>query len=203
MLRDAKPLFNELEQSHESVVLLANEEKYRIETPEEEEEVEEKTGLFRPLPVTKQPVYRDKDGRPQPIVRVFGLRMRERRKDLLMLLLIPALVGLIDTMIYSFVVTVTIEKSATYLFMIPVIVAIPIGLTSSEAGHALIGGFLGAVFFLIFFVTFLAMPGIIVPALGLSSFLISGIALAIVYFVMMTMATLVGSVIGLLLREFF
>ena len=120
-----------------------------------------------------------------------------------MLILIPALVGLIDTMIYSFVVTVTLPNNATYLFMIPIILAIPIGLTSSEAGQALIGAFLGAVFFLIFFVLFLAMPGIIVPALGLSSFLISGIALAAVYFILMMMATLVGSVIGLLLREFF
>ncbi len=191
-------------QSHESVVLLANEEKYRIETPEEEEEeVEEKKGLFRPLPVKEEPKFFDKDGRPQPVVRVFGIPMREKRKDLLMLILIPALVAIIDTMIYSYVVTVTLPNNATYLFMIPVILAIPIGLTSSEAGQALIGGFLGAVFFLIFFIAFLAMPGIIVPALGLSSFLISGIALAAVYFILMMMATLVGSVIGLLLREFF
>ena len=183
---------------------MANEEKYRIETPEEEEEeVEEKKGLFRPLPTKEKPQFFDKDGRPQPVVRVFGFPMREKRKDLLMLLLIPALVGLIDTMIYSYVVTVTLENSATYLFMIPAIIAIPIGLTSSEAGHALIGGFLGAIFFLVFFVTFLAMPGIVVPALGLSSFLISGIALAMVYFILMTMATLVGSVIGLIMREFF
>lgn len=190
-------------QSHESVVVLANEEKYRIETPEEEEEVEEKKGLFKPLPTQEEPQYSDKDGRPQPIVRVLGFHMREKRKDLLMLILIPALVALIDTMIYSFVVTVTLPNNATYLFMIPIILAIPIGLTSSEAGHALVGAFLGAVFFLIFFVLFLAMPGIIVPALGLSSFLISGIALAAVYFILMMMATLVGSVIGLLLREFF
>ena len=120
-----------------------------------------------------------------------------------MLVLIPLLVGLIDTMVYSFVVTVRWENTATYLFFLPVIIAIPIGLTSSEAGHALVGGFLGAIFFLVFFVTFLAMPGIIVPALGLSSFLISGIALASVYFILVVMATLVGSVVGLLMREFF
>ena len=183
---------------------MANEEKYRIETPEEEEEeVEEKKGLFRPLPKKEEPQYMDEDGRPQPIVKVLGFRMREKRKDLLMVILIPALVGLIDTMIYSFIVTVRWENTATYLFAIPVIVAIPIGLTSSEAGHALVGGFLGAVFFLAYFILFLALPGLLVPALGLSSFLISGIALASVYFILITMATLVGSVIGLLVREFF
>ena len=182
---------------------MADEEKYRIETPEEEEP-EEKKGLLRPLPVKeKKPQYFDKHGRPQPVVRVLGIPMREKRKDLLMLLLIPALVALIDTMIYSFVVTATWENSSTFLFFIPIIVAIPIGLTSSEAGHALVGGFLGAVFFLIFFVTFLALPGILVPALGLASFLISGIALSIAYFFLMTLATLIGAVIGIVMREFF
>ncbi len=184
---------------------MANEEKYRIETPEEEEvdEFEEKKGLFRPLPEREEPQYVDKDGRPQPIVKVLGIKMREKRRDLLVLLLVPALVALIDTTIYSYVVTVSLENSATFLFFVPVIIAIPIGLTSGETGHALVGAFIGAVFFLLFFVVFLSLPGILVPALGLSSFLISGIALAMVYFVLMTFATLVGSVIGLLLREFF
>lgn len=203
MLRDAKTLFNSQAHSQDSVVLMANEEKYRIETPEEEEEPEEKKGLLRPLPTREGPRYIDKDGRPQPVVRLLGVSMPERRKDLLMLVLIPALVGIIDTTIYSFVVTATWENSATYLFFIPIIVAIPIGLTSAEVGNALIGGFLGAVFFLIFFVTFLASPGIVVPEIGIASFIISGIALSMVYFILMTLATLVGTVIGILMREFF
>ncbi|MFW9835836.1 MAG: hypothetical protein ACFFEK_17670 [Candidatus Thorarchaeota archaeon] len=182
---------------------MVDEEKYRVETPEEEEETEEKTGLFRPLPTREEPRFVDKDGRPQPIVKVLGVSMREKRKDLLMLFLIPALVGLIDTTIYSYVITATVESSSTYLFFIPVIVAIPIGLTSSEAGNALIGGFLGALFFLIFLITFLSSPAILVPELGIGNFILSGFAISIAYFILMTLATLLGSVIGTIVREFF
>ncbi|MBY8996341.1 MAG: hypothetical protein KGD60_01325 [Candidatus Thorarchaeota archaeon] len=203
LLRDAKTLFNDQTHSQDSVVLMANEEKYRTETPEEDEEPEEKKGLRRPLPTREEPKYIDKDGRPQPIVKLLGVRMREKRKDLLMLLLIPAFVGIIDTMIYSFVVTATWENSSTFLFFIPVIVAIPIGLTSADVGRALIGGFLGAMFFVIFFITFLSTPGILVPELGIGNFIISAIALSLAYFILMTTATLLGAVIGAIMREFF
>ncbi|MFW9806199.1 MAG: hypothetical protein ACFFFK_05670 [Candidatus Thorarchaeota archaeon] len=182
---------------------MANEEKYRVESPEEEEDHEEKKGLFRPLPTREEPKYTDEDGRPQPIVKVLGVSMREKRKDLLMLFLIPALVGLIDTTLYSYVITATLDESAIFLFFIPVIVAIPIGLTSSEAGHSLIGGFLGAVFFLIFIITFLASPALLVPELGIGNFIVSGFAISIAYFILMTLATLLGSVIGTIIREFF
>ncbi|MHA1963408.1 MAG: hypothetical protein ACXACG_06125 [Candidatus Thorarchaeota archaeon] len=182
---------------------MANEEKYRVETPEEEEEPEEKTGLLRPLPTREEPQYVDKDGRPQPIVRVFGVPMREKRKDLLMLLLIPALVAIIDTVIYSYVVTATWENSATFLFFIPVIVAIPIGLTSSEAGNALIGGFLGAVYFLLFFILFLASPGLLLPGLSVGDFVISALTLSVGYFILLILAMLLGTAIGIIMREFF
>lgn len=182
---------------------MADEEKYRVEAPEEEEEPEEKKGLFRPLPTREEPKYLDKDGRPQPIVKVLGVSMREKRKDLLMLFLIPALVGLIDTTLYSYVITATIGDSAIFLFFIPVVIAIPIGLTSSEAGNSLIGAFLGAVFFLIFIITFLASPALLVPELGIGNFIVSGFAISIAYFMLMTLATLLGSVIGTIIREFF
>jgi len=183
---------------------MANEEKYRVETPEDEpEEKEEKKGLFRPLPTREEPKYVDKDGRPQPIVKVLGISMPEKRKDLLMLILIPALVGLIDATIYSYVITAQVGSSATYLFFIPALVAIPIGLTSSEAGNGLIGGFLGAVFFLVFLITFLTSPAILVPELGIGNFIMSGFAISIAYFILLTLATLLGSVIGVIIREFF
>jgi hypothetical protein len=181
---------------------MANEEKYRVESPEEEEP-EEKKGLLKPLPERKEPRHRDKDGRPQPIVKVLGFSMPERRRDLLMLLLIPALVGLIDTAIYSYVITAELPSSAIFLFFIPAIIAVPIGLTASEAGNALIGGFLGALFFLIFLITFLTSPALLVPQLGVGTFLISAFAVSIAYFILMTLATLLGSVIGIILREFF
>ncbi|MFW9786435.1 MAG: hypothetical protein ACFFE1_02060 [Candidatus Thorarchaeota archaeon] len=182
---------------------MADEEQIRVETPDEDEVAEERKGLLRPLPSAEEPKYSKGKERPQPIVRVLGISMREKRKDLLMLILIPAMVALIDTTIYSFVVTASVESSALFLFFLPAIIAIPIGLTSSEAGSALIGGFLGAIFFLIFIITFLASPAIIVPHLGLGNFIVSGFAISLAYFILMTLATVLGSVIGIIIREFF
>ncbi|MHA3962197.1 MAG: hypothetical protein AM325_001550 [Candidatus Thorarchaeota archaeon SMTZ1-45] len=182
---------------------MANEEKYRVEAPEKEEEPEEKKGFLRPLPTREEPEYIEKDGRPQPIVKVLGVSMTERRKDLLIMLLVPALVGLIDTTIYSFIITARFESSATYLFFIPIIVAIPIGLTSAEAGKALISSVIGAFFFMIFFIIFLASPGLYVPELGIDAFILSALALSMVYFIMMVVATFLGTVVGVILREFF
>ena len=70
---------------------MANEEKYRVETPEEDEEPEEKKGFLRPLPTREEPRYIKKEGRPEPIIKLLGVSMREKRKDLLLLFLIPAL----------------------------------------------------------------------------------------------------------------
>ena len=183
---------------------MANEEKYRIETPEEEEEPEEKKGLLRPLPTEEEkPRYVDKDGRPQPIVRLLGVSMPEKRRDLLMLLLIPLMVGIIDTMIYSNVVISNWPNSSTLIFFVPIIVSIPIGLTAADVGKALIGGFLGTVFFLILFITFLTTPAILAAELGFGTFIISGIMLSLGYFILMTTATLLGAVIGAIVRELF
>jgi len=181
---------------------MANEEKVRLETPEEEEKPLERKGLLKPLPTREKPKYTDKDGRPQPIVKLLGLSMPEKRRDLFILILIPALVGIIDTTLFSYVFTHTLPNNANYVFFIPIIIAIPIGLTASEAGNALMGGFIGAVFFFLFFITFLSSPGLMVPDLGLGTFVFNAIALSIVYFVLVTLATLMGTVIGVVLREF-
>lgn len=182
---------------------MANEEKVRTETPEKEEVPEEKKGLLRPLPSVEKPRYIEKDGRPQPIVKLLGVSMREKRRDLLMLLLIPALVGVIDTMIYSNVVTNIWENSSTLLFFVPIIVAIPIGLTSSNVGSALIGAFFSVILFLIFFITFLAVPGLLAPEIGIGNFIISAIAVSLGYFILMVTATIIGAVIGAIMREFY
>ncbi len=185
---------------------MANEEKYRTETPEEEEVQEEKKGLLKPLPseeVKEVSKHFDKDGRPQPIVRLLGVSMPEKRRDRLMLLLIPFMVAIINTLIYSNVVIANLPNSSIYLFFIPVFIAIPIGLTSADVGKALIGGFLGTVFFLILFISFLATPALLAPILGIGSFLISGFMLSLGYVILNTTATLLGAIIGAIIREFF
>ncbi len=181
---------------------MADEEKYRVESREEEEEQIEKKGFFRPLPEKKQEYKVVEGKRPQPIVKLLGISMKEKKRDLIILLLMPFLTALIDTAIFSFVTVNIWEGSATYLFYIPTLAAIPIGLTVSETGPALIGGFLSAVFFLIFFVLFLMSPVIMVPALGIGEFFISGIALAIGYIIFVVVASLLGSIIGTIMREF-
>lgn len=200
LLRDAKTLFTDSYHSQNSVETMTEEEKYRIETPEEDET--EKKGFFRPLPEREKPKYIEKDGRPQPIVQLLGVSMREKTRDNVIIVLIPMLVALINTTIYSLVITNVLENSATFLFFIPIIVSIPIGLTAAEAGQALIGGFLGAIFFLIFFVIFLSSPGIVVPELGIDQFIFSAITISIIYFILVIVSTLLGSVIGTIIREF-
>ncbi|MHA2353113.1 MAG: hypothetical protein ACXABX_08345 [Candidatus Thorarchaeota archaeon] len=154
------------------------------------------------MPTREEPQYRDKDGRPQPIVKLLGVSMQEKRRDLLMLILIPAMVGLIDTLIYSTIIIKRLPDDATFYFFIPIFIAIPIGLTASEAGRALIGGIFGALFFLLFLIIFLSSPGLIMPDLGIGNFIFTALAFSIVYFIMMTLATLFGAAIGMILREF-
>lgn len=182
---------------------MADEEKIRTETPEEEEEGEDqRKGLFRPLPTREEPKYVKVGNRPEPIVRVLGVSMREKRKELLMLILIPALVALIDTTIYSFVITVQVQNSPTFLFLLPVIAAIPIGLTSPEASNSLLGAFITDVFFLLFLVTFLSYPGLFIPTIGIGGIIVSSIAISIGYFILVILATFLGSIIGIIMHEF-
>ena len=146
--------------------------------------------------------YVDKDDRPQPIVKLLGFSMRERTRDKLLLVLIPALVGFMNTTIYSMIITNQLESAAMYLFFIPIIVAIPIGLTAADAGRALLGGFFGSIFFLLFFIVFLISPGILIPELGIDQFILSAFMISIGYFILIVVANLLGAVIGILLREF-
>lgn len=180
---------------------MADEEKYRVE-PQEVEEQEEKKGFFRPLPQPEQK-HRSTDGkRPQPVVRLLGISMYERHRDILLIVLMPVLTGLIDTAIYSFVTISAVETNATYMFLFPALAAIPIGLVVSETGPALVSGFLSAIFFMVFFVTFLTSPGIMLPELGIGDFIISGIALAVGSFIFVVVASILGVVIGTVVREF-
>ncbi len=66
---------NDFHQSQNSVGKMTEEEKIRTEAPDEEPE--EKKGFFRPLPEKEEKRYVDKDGRPQPIVKLLGFSMRD------------------------------------------------------------------------------------------------------------------------------
>jgi len=181
---------------------MTDEEKYRLEEPEKDGAVEEeKKGLFRPLPKSEVKTQ-VKDGKPQPVVKFLGISMYEKNRDILVILLMPMLTGLINSSIYSFVTLSLIPSSAEYLFYLPVLAAIPIGLVVAETGPALVSGFLSALFFFVFFILFLTTPALISPELGVANFLVSGIALSVGYFLFVVVAGLLGSVIGTIIREF-
>ncbi len=181
---------------------MTEEEKFRIEEPDEQDSEGEKKGFFRPLPKTEKKT-KMKDGKAQPVVKFLGISMFEKNRDLLVLILMPLLSAIINTSIYSFVTLSLWENSSTYLFIVPVIVAIPIGLVIAETGKALIGGLLSSIFFFVFFVIFLTSPAFMTPELGIGNFLISGITLSVGYFIFIIVAGLLGSIIGTIIREFF
>lgn len=184
-----------------SVIEMADEEKFRLEVPEETKDENEKKGLFRPLP-TREKEKKVKEGRPQPIVKFFGYSMYENQRELLVLFLMPFLVAMIDVAICSFVLVNLWESSSTYLFFLPVVVAIPVGLIISDTGRALIGGFLCAIDFMILFIIFLSSPALLTPELGFTNFIILGISLSVGYFILIAVASLLGAVIGIVIREF-
>ena len=182
---------------------MAEQEKIRVEAPEEEEEeADQKRGLFRPLPTRDERKYVRVGNRPQPIVKLLGISMPEKRKDLLLVILIPALVALIDTSVFSFVMTGQVQNSVAFLFFLPAIAAIPIGLTSSEASNSLVGAFVADLFFLLFIVAFLSYPSFIVPSLGIGSTIVASIGIAIGYFILIIIATFLGSIVGIIAHEF-
>ena len=181
---------------------MADEEKYRLEEPDEIKPEEEKKGLFRPLPTAVEKKTKMKGGKPQPVVKFLGISMYEDKRELLVLLLIPFLVALTDVAIYSFVTVNIWESSATFLFFLPALAAIPIGLILSDTGRALIGAFVCSAFFLVMFIIFLTTPALLAPDLGIGNFIASGITISFGYFVMIVVASLLGSVVGTIAREF-
>jgi hypothetical protein len=200
-LRDANTLTPAYLLTPDQWSRMADEEKYRIEAQDEDEK-KEKKGLFRPLPQVEKE-YRTTSGkRPQPIVRLLGITMTEKKRDLILVVLMPFLTAVMDTSIFSLIIMHFWENSAVYMFLIPALAAIPIGLVVSETGQALIAGFLSAIFFMILFVFFLITPALMFPQLNLSNFVINGIAVAVGYFILVVVAGLLGAVIGTVLREF-
>jgi len=177
---------------------MTDESRYRTEEPNGEEK--ERTGLLKPLPEV------DKgrpSGKASPVVRMLGIPMKEKNRDLLMMFLMPILVALIDTNIYAAIVIDVLDDDALYVFVLPALAAIPIGVVSSQVGRALISAFLTALFFIVFFILFLINPGLAAPDMDLGSMFLSGMVITVMYFLFTVFASLLGCFVGILLREFF
>ena len=115
----------------------------------------------------------------------------------------PLLVGLIDASVYSEIMVLHIEPLIVYTFVIPLISAIPVGLVVGRTSQSLIAALLTAVFFVVFLVLFLVTPALIWPAFDVGQFFLSGLVIASVYFLLVVLASLMGALIGAVLREFF
>lgn len=178
-----------------------NEEtKYRVESPEEEEQ-QEKKGFFRPLPESTDKIQFK--GGKGAITKLLGITMYERNRDRLILLLLPMFGGIIDAYIYGLIVIDFLPAEATYMFILPLLSAIPVGLMAGKTSHALIGGILKGIFFVIFLMWYLISPAFIAPDVPIGEFFVSGMLVSVVYFLFVVFASLLGSLIGGLAREFF
>ncbi|MHA2040968.1 MAG: hypothetical protein ACW975_03815 [Candidatus Thorarchaeota archaeon] len=181
------------------VQVMEEESKFRVEAPEQEEK--EKTGLLRPLPESTRETT-TREGKVEPIVKVIGISMTERRSDLLLIILMPLLAGLIDAYFYSEITVLRIDVTGLGIFVIPMIAAIPIGLVVESTSRSLVAALLAPFFFVVFFLLFLVSPALIWPAFELGQFFVNGLVVAGVYFLLVVLASLLGVLIGALVREF-
>jgi len=179
---------------------MEDESKFRVETPDEEKD--ETTGLLRPLPEDSTPKTTQK-GKVEPIVKLLGISMTERHGDLVVLVLIPLLIGLIDASLFSQIMVFRLEANAFNTFVIPMLAAIPVGLVIGKTNQTLIAALLTTLFFTLFFVLFLISPAFAWPALDIGQFFISGMIIAAVYVLLVVFASLLGALIGAVIREFF
>ncbi len=178
-----------------------NEEtKYRVETPEEDEQ-QEKKGFFRPLPETTD--FRKPKGAKGAITKFLGMTIYEKNRDLLVLLLLPMFGGLIDANIFGLIVIDFLPAEATYMFIIPLLAAIPVGLMAGKTSHALFGGIFKGFFFVVFLMLYLISPAFIATDVPIGEFFVSGMLVSMVYFLFVVFASLLGALIGGLAREFF
>jgi hypothetical protein len=172
-----------------------DESKIRVEEPTNDEE---KRGLLRPLPGS-QPAA---TSRGVPIVKFLGITMTENKRDYLVAILTPFLVAVVDTALYALVVIDALPEDALYMFALPVLMSITVGLVVPQTSKAVLSAFLTGVFFLALFVLFLVAPGFAVPEVGIGDFFFAGMVLGSIYFLFVVFASFVGTLVGVVLREF-
>lgn len=136
------------------------------------------------------------------MVRFLFWTMPEDRRDLIVMLLMPLLIAVIDTAIFAAIVIDALPDTAVFMFYLPIALAIPIGMTVPQLKHTLISSILASIFFVILLILFLAVPGMLVPEIGIGEFIITGAFVAAVYFFFVLFASMLGSFIGIIFREF-
>jgi len=176
------------------------ESKYRVEETDEGERDEAVKGFMSPLP---EPIKKSRDKRQQPIVKFFGIEMRESRRDWIVIILMPMMTGLIDAALYALVIVDLLAEDMFYMFAIPMLVAIPIGLTIEYSSRALLGGIFSVLFFVIFLMLFLVSPGFFAADLSPLDYAFTSLVFLAIYSLFIIFASLLGTLIGIIVREFF
>ncbi|MHA1771030.1 MAG: hypothetical protein ACTSYL_05545 [Candidatus Thorarchaeota archaeon] len=177
---------------------MSDESRYRTESPLEDEDEERAKAFTRPLPREEKVIRRQ----GVPMVRFLIWTMPEDRRDRIIMLLMPLLTAVTDTAIFAAIVIDALPDTAVYMFYIPIVLAIPIGMTVPQLKHTLISSILASIFFIILLILFLAVPGMLVPEVGIGEFVVTGAFVAAVYFFFVLFASMLGSFVGILLREF-
>ena len=176
------------------------ETKYRVEDPSQDED--DRPGIMKPLPQAPES-RRDRKKRPVPIVTLLGMTMKETSRDNLLFIIVPLLVGLIDANIFSWIIVSILEESSIYMFLLPLFAAIPVGLIMPNTERAIGGALLVSVFFAIFIVAFLMAPGLYSQSGDIGYYFMSALVVTSVYIIFVSLSSLLGSIAGMLLREFF
>lgn len=176
------------------------EAKYRVEDPSQHED--DLPGIMKPLPQTPE-TRRDRRKRPVPIVKFLGMTMKETSRDNLLFIMVPLLVGLIDANIFSWIIVSILEESSVYMFLLPLFAAIPVGLMMPNTGRAIGGAILVSVFFAIFIVAFLIAPVVFSQSGNIGYYFMNALIVTSVYIIFVSLSSLLGSIAGMLLREFF
>ncbi|MGY5875134.1 MAG: hypothetical protein RTU30_05270 [Candidatus Thorarchaeota archaeon] len=179
---------------------MAEETKYRVEEPTEDDD--EPKGFLRPLPESTSK-RTPRDGQLSPIVKLFGIEMRESVRDIIVVLITPLIAGLIDASLYALVIVDALPEDAMYMFVLPAVAAIPIGLTVAQAGRAILGGFLAVLFFAVFLMLFLATPAMFSPDIAILDLVFAGGVIIAIYSLFIIIASQLGNLLGIILREFF
>jgi len=182
------------------VTKMDEETKYRVEDPNQVDD--DLPGIMKPLPQAPES-RRDRRKRSRPMVKFLGVTMKETSRDNLLFIMVPLLVGLIDANIYSWIIVGLLEESTIYMLIIPLFAAILVGLLMPNARKALGGAILASFFFAMFLMVFLVSPGFYSQSGSIGEFFMSAAVITAVYVFLVVLSSLLGSIIGMLLREFF
>ena len=89
------------------------------------------------------------------------------------------------------------------MFLLPLFAAIPVGLIMPNTGRAIGGAILVSVFFALFIVAFLIAPVVFSQSANIGYYFMNALIVTSVYIIFVSLSSLLGSIAGVLLREFF